>query len=182
PACRLCRGLPVVADLAGRSARGANQGAAGSHAHHLADDQRLAACLARADARDLYGFGIWPRRRRLVGPAPGGRQCGRDARRGSRGVDPCARRSHTLGQDKAYLSSGAAAVRPSLRFLGLAMFGWAGFRAATLGVLPGAEIFRIDRSDAKAPAIVPTQFPPIDPIAQAPPTAATSAAFPYPQP
>jgi hypothetical protein len=73
-------------------------------------------------------------------------------------------------------------VRPSLRFLGLAMFGWAGFRAATLGVLPGAEIFRIDRSDAKAPAIVPTQFPPIDPIAQAPPTAATSAAFPYPQP
>ena len=56
-------------------------------------------------------------------------------------------------------------MKPSLRFLALAVFGWAGVRAATLGVLPGAELFRIDRSEAKAPPIVPTQFPPIEPIA-----------------
>jgi hypothetical protein len=31
-------------------------------------------------------------------------------------------------------------------------------------VLPGAELFRIERSEAKAPAIMPTQFPPIEPI------------------
>jgi hypothetical protein len=55
-------------------------------------------------------------------------------------------------------------MRPSLRFLTLAVIGWAGVRAATLGVLPGGELFRIDRSEAKAPPLVPTQFPPIDPI------------------
>ena len=56
-------------------------------------------------------------------------------------------------------------MRPSLRFLGLAVIGWAGLRAAALGVLPGAEIFRIERSEAKPPPIVPTEFPPIEPIA-----------------
>ncbi|HUP68166.1 MAG TPA: hypothetical protein VM145_08145 [Sphingomicrobium sp.] len=55
-------------------------------------------------------------------------------------------------------------MRPSLRFLGLTMVGWAGVRAAAHDFLPGAEIFRIEPSEAKAPAIVPTQFPPIDPI------------------
>ena len=55
-------------------------------------------------------------------------------------------------------------MRPSLRFLTLAMIGWAGVRAATLGVLPGEELFRIDRSEARAPPIVPTQFPAIEPI------------------
>jgi hypothetical protein len=73
-------------------------------------------------------------------------------------------------------------VRPSLRFLAVAMFGWAGFRAATLGVLPGAEIFRIDRSEAKPPAIVPTQFPPIEPVAPVLPMAANPATYPYAQP
>ena len=58
-------------------------------------------------------------------------------------------------------------MRPSIRFLGVAVCGWAGLRAATLGALPGAEIFRIDRGEAKAPAIVATQFPPIEPIAPA---------------
>lgn len=58
-------------------------------------------------------------------------------------------------------------MSPSLRFLALTLVGWAGLRAATLGALPGAEIFRVDRSEAKAPAILPTQFPPIDPIAPA---------------
>lgn len=58
-------------------------------------------------------------------------------------------------------------MRPSLRFLALAVFGWGGLRAATLGALPGAEVFRIARSEAKAPPIIPTQFPPIEPIAPA---------------
>jgi hypothetical protein len=55
-------------------------------------------------------------------------------------------------------------MRPSLRFLALAVVGWAGFRAATLGALPGQELFRIERSEAKAPPLMPTQFPPIEPI------------------
>lgn len=55
-------------------------------------------------------------------------------------------------------------MRPSLRFLALAIFGWAGVRAASLGALPGAEIFRVDRSEAKPPPIVATQFPPIEPL------------------
>jgi hypothetical protein len=55
-------------------------------------------------------------------------------------------------------------VRPSLRFLVLAALGWAGFRAASLGALPGRELLRIDRSEAKPPPIVSTEFPPITPI------------------
>ncbi len=58
-------------------------------------------------------------------------------------------------------------MRPSLRFLAVAVFGWTAFRAATLGALPGAEIFQIDPSEAKPPPIVPTQFPPIEPVAPA---------------
>ena len=70
-------------------------------------------------------------------------------------------------------------MRPSLRFLALAVFGWTVFRAATLGMLPGAEIFRIDPSEAKAPPLVPTQFPPIEPVAPAPPMATYAYAQPY---
>jgi hypothetical protein len=58
-------------------------------------------------------------------------------------------------------------MRPSLRFLAIVVFGWAGVRAATLGVLPGAELFRIEKSEAKVPPIVPTEFPPIEPVAPA---------------
>ena len=47
-------------------------------------------------------------------------------------------------------------MRPSLRFLAVAVFGWAGLRAATLGAIPGAEIFRIDPTEAKTPPIIPT--------------------------
>jgi hypothetical protein len=61
-------------------------------------------------------------------------------------------------------------MSPSLRFLGLVMIGWAGLRAAAHGVLPGAEIFQIERGEAKAPAIVPTEFPPIEPIPAAAPS------------
>jgi hypothetical protein len=57
-------------------------------------------------------------------------------------------------------------MRPSLRFLALVVIGWAGIRAATLGKLPGAEMLGIERSEAMAspPPIVPTEFPPIDPV------------------
>jgi len=76
-------------------------------------------------------------------------------------------------------------VRPSLRFLVLAVFGWAGLRAATLDDLPGAELFRIDPSEAKAPPLIPTQFPPIEPIATGDPESAsadmTQAAMAYGQ-
>src|SRR5438270_7607930 len=60
-------------------------------------------------------------------------------------------------------------MRPSLRFLGLAVVGWIGVRAAALGMLPGGELFRIERGKAKTPAIVPTAFPPIEPVALASP-------------
>jgi hypothetical protein len=73
-------------------------------------------------------------------------------------------------------------MRPSLRFLALVMVGWAGMRAATLDSLPGGEMFRIGRSEAKPspPPIVATQFPPIEPIADfeaapLPPVAAVGA-------
>jgi hypothetical protein len=58
-------------------------------------------------------------------------------------------------------------VRPSLRFLAVAVLGWGTFRAATLGALPGAEMLRIDRSEAKPPPLVATEFPPIEPLAPA---------------
>lgn len=55
-------------------------------------------------------------------------------------------------------------MRPSLRFLTLAILGWAGLRAATLGTIPGASLFAIPPSEAKSPPpIPPTQFPPIAP-------------------
>jgi hypothetical protein len=44
------------------------------------------------------------------------------------------------------------------------VFGWTGVRAATLGVLPGAETFQVAPSEAKVPAIASTEFPPIEPI------------------
>ncbi|HUE79940.1 MAG TPA: hypothetical protein VMN38_09950 [Sphingomicrobium sp.] len=59
----------------------------------------------------------------------------------------------------------------SVRFLTLALVGWAGVRAATLGALPGTEAFTLGREEAPArtiaastvPAIVPTQFPALEP-------------------
>ncbi len=55
-------------------------------------------------------------------------------------------------------------MRPSLRFLALAVFGWVGVRAATLDAVPGAELFKVKPSEARAPPIVATEFPPIDPV------------------
>jgi hypothetical protein len=72
-------------------------------------------------------------------------------------------------------------VRPSLRFLALTIVGWAGFRAATLGVLPGAEMFRIERSEAKAPSpVAATEFPPIPPVEPADTGIAFAASAPPP--
>lgn len=60
-------------------------------------------------------------------------------------------------------------MRPSLRFLVLAVFGWAGVRTAMTGSLPGADFFRIDPAKATTPPIVPTQFPAIAPVEPAAP-------------
>lgn len=69
-------------------------------------------------------------------------------------------------------------MRPSLRFLALTVLGWAGVRAATLGVLPGAEVFQVSRSEAQPPPVTPTEFPPIEPIAPASADSAASAFTP----
>ncbi len=55
-------------------------------------------------------------------------------------------------------------MRPSLRFLALAVFGWAAVRAWSLGALPGTELFEAEPSEAKAPPIAATQFPAIEPM------------------
>ena len=55
-------------------------------------------------------------------------------------------------------------MKPSLRFLALAVFGWAGVRAWSLGALPGVELFEVEPSQAKVPPIAATQFPPIEPM------------------
>jgi hypothetical protein len=69
-------------------------------------------------------------------------------------------------------------MRPSIRFLGIALVGWAGVRAAALGILPGGELFRIERSEARTPPIVPTQFPAIEPVALAPVQPVTDQYYP----
>lgn len=74
-------------------------------------------------------------------------------------------------------------MRPSLRFLALAVVGWVGIRAAALGALPGAQLFGIERSEAKTPPVIPTQFPAIEPLAPTPveATPVQYAAAAYPQ-
>jgi hypothetical protein len=65
-------------------------------------------------------------------------------------------------------------MRPSLRFLALAVLGWAGFRAATLGMIP-TGFFSIGRGEAKVPPpIVPTDFPPVEAVAPATPNYAAA--------
>ncbi|MEO7365910.1 MAG: hypothetical protein ABIW03_06285 [Sphingomicrobium sp.] len=59
----------------------------------------------------------------------------------------------------------------AVRFLALAVIGWAAVRAATLGALPGAEAFTLGRdrgpppamASVGVPAIAPTEFPAIEP-------------------
>ena len=66
-------------------------------------------------------------------------------------------------------------MRPSLRFLVLAVFGWAAVRFAMVGSLPGADFFRIEPAKATTPPIVATQFPAIEPVEPAVPLAAEAA-------
>lgn len=77
-------------------------------------------------------------------------------------------------------------MSPALRFLGLAMVGWVGLRAAMLGALPGGELFRFDpRPPPSTPPVVETQFSAPEPLmASAPgeqwgPPSASSPAAPY---
>ncbi len=73
----------------------------------------------------------------------------------------------------------------STRFIAFALVGWIGFRALSLGLVPGAEAFTIDsvapradatRGSADVPALVATEFAPIEPVA---PRAAPSPPHPY---
>ena len=59
-------------------------------------------------------------------------------------------------------------MRPSLRFLAIAVIGWAGVRAATLGSVPGAELFKLQPAAPRPAALAATQFPEITPIGPAP--------------
>ena len=51
----------------------------------------------------------------------------------------------------------------ALRVLGLTLAGWIGVRAMTLGLVPGADLFLIGRSEAQPAPIRTTAFPPLDP-------------------
>ena len=55
-----------------------------------------------------------------------------------------------------------------VRFLFVAVAGWALFRGATAGMLPGVEAFSVARAEAAPPPIVPTEFPSIAPPAPQP--------------
>jgi len=78
----------------------------------------------------------------------------------------------------------------SLRFLAMAVVGWAGIRAATLGALPGTEAFTLGRAEAPArpvaasnvPAIVPTEFPALEPAGSEMMQSAAAEAIPALQP
>ena len=57
----------------------------------------------------------------------------------------------------------------SIRFLGVAVLGWAGVRAVSLGMIPGTEALALDRAvptqtvhATVVPPIEPTEFAPID--------------------
>lgn len=73
-------------------------------------------------------------------------------------------------------------MRPSLRFLALAVIGWAGIRTASLGKMPGTEMFHIEGSEAKTTEIVPTQFPAIQPVEPSAPLLPADYPAPQPQP
>jgi hypothetical protein len=54
----------------------------------------------------------------------------------------------------------------AVRFLAVAVAGWVVIRGMTAGLLPGAEAMTISTAEAapSVPPIVPTQFPPIEPV------------------
>lgn len=64
----------------------------------------------------------------------------------------------------------------SVRFIGYAVFAWAGVRAVSLGLVPGTGMLAIDRpaeaaarsTSAVVPPLEPTQFAPIEPVGGSP--------------
>ena len=72
----------------------------------------------------------------------------------------------------------------STRFIGLAVIGWLGFRAMSLGVIPGGEALALDRppSQAAVPPVATTEFAPLEPVAPPQPDVPQGAAVFYPQP
>lgn len=84
----------------------------------------------------------------------------------------------------------------SMRFIAVAVIGWIGFRALSLGLVPGAEAIASDRRSSvddtsrdrplssPFPAVVATIFPPIDPVAAnyQPVMPPGYAPYPYPMP
>jgi hypothetical protein len=73
-------------------------------------------------------------------------------------------------------------MRPSLRFLGLALTGWIGIRAAMLGAIPGADVFTLRQGTAVVPEGPAVDSPTITPSPPADPEAAElmRAAMPLP--
>jgi len=77
----------------------------------------------------------------------------------------------------------------SLRFIAIALVGWVGIRAVSLGMVPGAEALAFDRSpdrarsslastsDAAMPPVVATEFAPVDPLVPPDPNAAPGMPF-----
>jgi len=77
----------------------------------------------------------------------------------------------------------------SLRFIAVALVGWVGLRAVSLGMVPGAEALAFDRSPNRAPGsggpsgdggvppLVATEFAPVDPLVPALPIEAPGTAY-----
>ena len=56
-------------------------------------------------------------------------------------------------------------MSPALRFLGFAMVGWVGLRAAMLGALPGGDLSRFDSArPAATPPVIETELTPPEPL------------------
>ena len=55
-------------------------------------------------------------------------------------------------------------MRPSLRFLALAVIGWAGFRIGTIGTLPDLQLFHAGLAGTKVLPVAQTRFPAIEPV------------------
>lgn len=65
-----------------------------------------------------------------------------------------------------------------VRFLLVALVAWAGIRGATLGLVPGAELFTPARARPALPPIVATSFPPLEPVSSEAAPAAQSFGYP----
>lgn len=68
-------------------------------------------------------------------------------------------------------------MRPSLRFLAVAVLGWVGWRATALGALPSGAWFHVAPEAAKAEPLAQTQFPAIERVEPAAPVVAAAANY-----